>query len=210
MSYTIHNNMDSNIKKFITDVKGLTEITLKKEIKMLLLTISSDYNINKLELFKKYMSDDVDDANITEQSKIVVNSNKCIAVTKNYKQCSRNKFNGNTYCKNHLRQSASEKGLPQGTVFEIITEPVNNKILNYVTNVPENETVLEKKEINNQTYYVNQSDNTHYIITADNTVKQVDSIEAESIEAESIEDEPIIEIANVPMNKISNTLINNE
>ena len=165
MTYTINNSMDSNIKKFITDIKGLTEITLKKEIKSLLHSISNDYNIDKLELFKKYMTDDIEDTTISEHSKIIINSNKCLAVTKNYKQCSRNKFNGHTYCKNHLRQSNSEKGLPQGTVYEVITEQPDNKILNYVTNLPENETVLEKKQINNKTYYVNQVDNTHYIIT---------------------------------------------
>ena len=201
MSYTIHNSMDSNIKKFITDVKGLTEITFKKEIKLLLNAISNDYNINKLELFKKYMSNDTEDSEITEQSKIVINSCKCIAVTKNYKQCSRNKFNGNTYCKNHMRQSNSEKGLPQGTVYEVITEPVNNKILNYVTNVPENETVLEKKEINNQTYYINQTDNTRYIITNDNTVKKVD-----------YDDKTTEDVTESPINigPITNTLINND
>jgi len=174
MTFTINNSMDTNIKKLITDVKGLTEITFKKEIKQLLITISNDYNINKLELFKKYLSDGIDEEEPEEQSKMVINSCKCIAVTKNYKQCSRNKFNGNNYCKNHLRQSNSEKGLPQGTIYEVITEPVTKKIMNYVTNIPENETVLEKKNIGDKTYYVNQLDNTRYIVTPDNKVQKID------------------------------------
>lgn len=174
MTFTINNSMESNIKKYISDIKGLTEIVLKKELRTLLTSISTDYNINKTELFKKYLSDST--AEIDDPSNIIVNSHKCIAVTKNYKQCSRNKYNDNKYCKNHLRQSSSDKGLPQGTVYEIIPAKPIEQIINYVSNVAENSTVLEKKQINGETYYIDQLNNTRYELTNENIVKKVDFI----------------------------------
>ena len=169
--YSLNINMDSNIKKFTVDVNNLTELLVKKEIKNLLTSISVDYNIPKNEIFKKYLADESVDDN--DQSNIVINHCKCIAVTKNYKQCSRNKYSTHDFCKNHLKQSQSANGLPQGTIHSII--PANNtkQLINYVSNIDENETVLEKITIKGQEYYVDRINNQHYIKNEDSTIEKV-------------------------------------
>ena len=65
------NELESNIKKFAIDVKGLAELVVKKEIKDILITISADYNINKIDLFKKYLADNSSDQET--DNKIVIN-----------------------------------------------------------------------------------------------------------------------------------------
>ena len=170
--YSLNTNMENNIKKFTIDVNNLTELFVKKEIKSLLTKISNDYNINKNEIFKKYLADESMGED-NDESNIVINNSKCIAITKNYKQCSRNKYCTHEYCKNHLKQSKSENGLPQGTIYSIIPATDSKQIVNYISNVDENETVLEKITIKGQEYYVDRINNQHYTKNKDSTIEKV-------------------------------------
>ncbi len=158
--YSLNINMEQNIGKFINDVKGLTELVVKKEIKDILQSIATDYNLNKQDLFKKYLSDQSE--NTSESNDITINHHKCIAITKNFKQCSRNKFCNNDYCKNHLRQSKLDGGLPQGTVHSIKHTQKSESIVNYESNIDNSEVVLEKSVIDGKIYYIDRLNNQHY------------------------------------------------
>lgn len=167
-NFDLYNNLDPNIKKYMTDMHNLTKLVIKKELKEIIFKICDKYNLDKNEVSKEFLSDNITDNNSDEDTNLVENKYKCIAITKQNKQCSRNKYECNPYCKNHLRLSKLPNGLQLGTIHKRII-PQENSILESISSqINSDEIILDEVTINNEQLFHDRNNNVYYKKDKDN------------------------------------------
>lgn len=172
--YNIYNNLDPNIKKYMADMQNLTKLVIKKNLKQILLEISTDYNLNKDVLYKKYLSESSDNMPESDSDTFIENKFKCTAITKKNKQCTRNKFEHNDFCKNHLRLSKVQGGLPLGTIHKRIPIQKETTLHSITSSIDLNEVVLEPVFIKNRQLFYDNLNNEYYERDQNNKAIKID------------------------------------
>lgn len=162
----------SNNCKFITITKLMNNIngevlsSYHKELNNIINKIASDYNLSSNELKQKYLINNSETDNQTNEP--VYNEKKCHAITNKNKQCSRNKNENSNYCKSHAAKALKVTGLINGTIFnnnfkQNLNKPIccsiidsNNDNDNYY------EIIVEKKMIDNEEVFIAPNSNKKY------------------------------------------------
>lgn len=176
----LYSNLDPNIKKYMSDMQNLTNLVIRKELKKILSKIADDMNINQDVLYSKYLTDEtnIDNTDTTNKTNktntsdtqnspdnvFVENKYKCIAITKKCRQCTRNKYETNDFCKNHLRLSRLSNGLTHGTIYNKININNNPKIIpvNISSSSDENEIILEPILKDDEYLFYDKINNKYY------------------------------------------------
>ena len=146
-------------KEMNTNLKNLSDLfnlTLKQEKKEMLTDIASRYHLDLDDLLRVYLSS-ATEPNINKSSVPVINPRKCLASTKDCRQCSRSRFNGTQFCKSH------NKNLPHGTM-ETISSRLHAKEQTLVsTELTQDEQIFNRELINGIPYFINCNTGEYYI-----------------------------------------------
>ena len=187
MNTILYNKMSDNIDKFIYEIKDNLDLFITREKKDILDKISQDYNLDKIELYKKYLDINNNINNKTNTSsnetKLNFNNKKCNAITKQFTQCSRNTYKDTKFCQSHGNMLKNNKCLPQGTIYDLIEsqqssdKKINDKLDNLSLNNSINETILEKTIINDEEIFIDKSTNIYYKKDKNNKLIKIDKID---------------------------------